>query len=271
MKRRQSAGYTILEVMIVMAVTAAMLVAVGGAFSGRQGRTEMIQAVRDFESRIQTTVSDVASGNFPNGFDCQANSSGAAVTIATSSNNKPGANTGCIFLGKVMIMHKDTSDIFTVVGRQFLTTVGSADVKTLVEAQPQAVAKDGGPDVTYTYSHRLGLEVTKILKISDNSQQRGVGFMSELGSSASTNNPTTGSRSVLLYGMSGVAGASNTDSVLTSAGVINSSSTLIPAPEGIKICLSSSNGQKAEIIVGDNNNQTSTFVNLDSGVTSACA
>lgn len=267
MKRRWSAGYTILEVMIVLTVSALLFAAVARTLSGRRSQNESTQAVRDFESKLQGVANDVINGYYPNGFNCSADAGGSAVNL-TATTSTGGTNVGCIFLGKVIAFDSTDADIITTIGRQYIGAIGSADVSNLTEAKPVAVAISGA-DVTDNYVYNYGLRVTKMVQLSDNNTNVGaIAFMSQLSGGIGGSNPLTGSRSVLLYGMNGTT--PNTDSTTTTAGKINASGSLIALPDGVRICLRGGNDQKAEVTVGAGGNQTSTFVTLDSGVDSVC-
>ncbi len=272
MKRRGSAGYTILEVLIVLAVTTTLFLGVVLLLSGRQGQTETTQAVRDFESKIQNIASDVSNGFFPNGYTCTADTAGSPVTvnnpIATPSS--VGANVGCISIGKVIVFDTADADILTVVGRQFVSIIGGSDVSTIAETKPVAVARAGGPDVTDNYPYRFGLRVTKMVRLSDNITSVGaVAFMSQLSGGVGASNPTTGSRSTLLYGLSSTT-TPNTDPVITTATKVSVTANFYAIPDGVRLCLLGGNGQKAEITIGANGSQTATFVSIDNGVNSVC-
>ena len=268
MKRRFSAGYTILEVMIVLVVTTALFVGVVSLLGGRSQQTETTQAVRDFESKLQNIASDVANGYYPNGFTCTADSGGSAIVLNATAIGG-GTNVGCIFLGKVLALDTADTDIITVVGRQFTSSIASTDVSTLAEAKPVAVARSGGPDVTDTYIHKYSLQVTKMVQLSDNTTNVGaIAFITQLSGGIGGSSPVTGGRSTLLYGMAGAS--PNSDSVVTTAGKIDATSSLYALPDGVRICLKGGNGQRAEITVGAGGNQTSTFVSIDNGVNSVC-
>ena len=110
------AGYTILEVLIVMAVTGVIFMATILTFGGRQATTEFTQGVRDYESKIQNVANDVYSGFYPNGYQCTANPGTAPHIDAAPVPGRSGANIGCISLGKVIAAHATTSDVITIVG-----------------------------------------------------------------------------------------------------------------------------------------------------------
>lgn len=270
MKRRASAtGYTILEVMIVMTVTAAMFVSVVALFGGRQGQAETTQSVRDFESKVQTIANSIANGYYSNGFSCTGDDVGSRVALTTAVNSV-GANKNCVFLGKAVAFNKDSAEIFTMVGRQFTGAVGSIDVATLSTAKPTAVAQSGGPDVTETYSYRYSLKVTKMVNLSDNTTPVGaIAFLSQLSGGVGGGSPVTGGRSTLLYGLN-FTSTPDTDPRTITATKLNDATQYTLIPKGVRLCLRGGDGKKAEITIGANGSQTATYVSIDNGVNSVC-
>jgi type II secretory pathway pseudopilin PulG len=262
MKRRASAGYTILEVMIVMTVTAGLFIMIAVTFSGKQAQTELNQSARHFESQMQTVANDVANGYYPNGFTCLVSSGSISVN---SGAEQPGANTGCIFLGKIMSFKKDNADIITVVGRQYLAGT-TTDVSSLSTADPIVVA-NGSVNVTQIYPYRYGLEIQKIVSLADNTTTyQALGFMNELGGglSGGLGATSSGSRGVKLFGITGNANTNITPDMSVNP------STLVAIPQGVKLCFLGGNGKKVEITIGASGSQTNTNVLVDNGVGSDC-
>jgi type II secretory pathway pseudopilin PulG len=95
-------GFTIIETMIVLAVTSALFIMVAVTIAGRQNETSFQQAVNNITSSIQQTIDQVASGDYANtnNFSCDGTSGTLDISIAAA--NQQGSNNGCIFLGKVL-------------------------------------------------------------------------------------------------------------------------------------------------------------------------
>jgi len=265
------AGYTIVEVMIVFAVTGGLFVSAAVLLTGRQATTEAVQAVRDYESKIQSVASDVLSGYYPGGYKCTF-VSGTGVKVSTITATA-GTNYGCVSLGKVVAVNSSSANVITVIGQQY-AGASQIDASTIAEASPIAVALDSlnrsQVDVTEQYTHLYGLEVTKIKSLNTGTSTIGAfGFITSLGGGVSTGSPVSGSRSVQLYT---VNTSSLSDSLQNSADKINTRTpeSFTREPDGILICMKTGNGKKASITVGDKNTNTNTFIKIDTGVGTDC-
>lgn len=134
----QSAGYTIVEAMIFLAVTGAMFISMMAFISGRRERTEFVLSARDFETSLNDIANDVQNGYYANvtstgrEIACTPTSgainninSGVNVTAATMSGGQ-GANRGCLFIGKSIQfsprgggMTGSQYLVHTLIGRQY--------------------------------------------------------------------------------------------------------------------------------------------------------
>ena len=255
MKRRATAGYTIVEVIIVLAVTGGLLVSAMLVLGGKQSQTQSSESAHLFESNIEATSREVASGFYSSDYSCTAVSAGP---VSLGAGGEAGGNTGCIFLGKVINMEPTTSTTINIVGRQFIDGSTTDDVSTIAEAQPVKVTS-GTTQFTYPYS----LRVTKILDSAGASNYQGLAYFIELGGGISiANNPVNGSRGIQLYGIRGNPGDSPGSNV--------DLSLLVPLPEGAKICMKTANDKPAEITVGIGGNQYTTNTLIDNGVDNDC-
>jgi type II secretory pathway pseudopilin PulG len=97
-------GYTIVEVMVVLAVSAFMLVISGSFINGKTRQASFDSGVKELAASIQEVIQEVKDGQFSDvPLDCSANSPQVIVSAAAVSGvNKQGQNQECIFLGKVM-------------------------------------------------------------------------------------------------------------------------------------------------------------------------
>ncbi|PID32152.1 hypothetical protein CR970_02110 [Candidatus Saccharibacteria bacterium] len=144
-------GYTIVEVMIFLIVSGAMLIMATAILSGQQRKTEFSQAVRDMDSAMQDVANDVTTGfagyNFDTGSTCSFNAAGKIIMKVGGPDASP--LNRCVYIGKVVQFTPNGYRVFPVVGHQ-ATSVGgaTADVVSLTEAVPHALAPASAPDDT---------------------------------------------------------------------------------------------------------------------------
>ncbi len=139
---RHSAGYTIVETLIFLAVSGALFVSTMGLISGKQGKTEFTQAARDFEIQMQDIANDVSTGYYTNtvtsdGSFIECTLSGNEIRITTpNSTDRQGANRDCIFVGRSLQVGIDPNpgqyNIYSLVGKRLASN--GADSSTIAES-----------------------------------------------------------------------------------------------------------------------------------------
>lgn len=247
-------GYTITEVMIVLSVTTVLFVTVAISFAGRQGRAEFTQAVRNFEAKLESTISEVVNGGYTQ-VNCAIGASGFPV-VGGASNNLG----SCIFIGKVYGIYDDspstTSTISTLVGRRQHGTP-LRDSTTFAQAAP-VVAETLDENLV----HRFQMRVRRV--VSGANRIYAFGFIVPLsGSTSLENDQSAGTKQVRLYGLQNVSALSGANDAVDLA-------NFVELPSGLKICLEGQNGQRAEITVGQSNNQSMLVTTIDTGPTGDC-
>lgn len=153
--RQQQAGFTIIETMIVLAVTGGLFVAIAATLSGRQSAAEFTHAIQSIQSQIQQVVSQVGEGYYPNNANFTCTQTGNNISISNGVNQQ-GTNGDCVFLGKVIQFSEKGSNpeayrIYTIAGLRTATAVASSPFEG---AAPSVVWVN--PDYTsYTTSQTL--------------------------------------------------------------------------------------------------------------------
>lgn len=159
--QRARGGYTIVEVLIVLVVSVIIFVAAVTVFSGKQGKTEFAQAMRDVESRVQTAVNDVKVSTFPDAsnYTCDVVDQGPGIGLRprlSAGTSSVGTNTKCIFLGKAIFLDTapdpDELEVYTVLGRR--TTNGTDPVTEFKDSNPEPADQ-----LTETYQIIFGATV----------------------------------------------------------------------------------------------------------------
>jgi prepilin-type N-terminal cleavage/methylation domain-containing protein len=100
-KRRWHAGFTVVEVLIVLAVTGLLFVSAASLISGRQNQAAFDQGIQQVQSQLQQVINDVASGYYPNLTNFTCKNTGGLLTI-TGGSTAQGTNGDCLFIGKTL-------------------------------------------------------------------------------------------------------------------------------------------------------------------------
>ncbi|HEY4161085.1 MAG TPA: prepilin-type N-terminal cleavage/methylation domain-containing protein [Candidatus Saccharimonadales bacterium] len=148
-----AAGFTIIEVLIVLAISSALLISAAALISGRQANTEFTTGINNVQQQLQQIINETASGYYPNAgdFTCRGSTDGGSITFQKASPSQQGTNYGCIFLGKAIQFglgssgdDPSTLGVLPLVGNQnyddpALANNGAQPVQTLAKAAPRAV------------------------------------------------------------------------------------------------------------------------------------
>ena len=263
--RTNEEGYTIVEVMIVLAISAAMFVLVISSLAGRQNRTEFTTSIQNLKTQISQTISEISAGYYPsyNNFTCT--DVGGVPTIVSGSRAQ-GENSDCIFLGKVIQFGVSNTNpeqfvTYSVVG---LRQSGGAEVTTLTAAAPHVIAPSidlpNVPDNTEVRSLGGNMTTLWIHYGNLNTNIGAVGFISTL-ASYSGGSLQNGSQQVSL---APVNGTSIGKTKLDTAKSINDNLASSPTngnDQGVKMCIASGGTDQSGLItIGGNGRDLS--VNL---------
>lgn len=184
----QNKGFTIVEVLIVLAITGALFVSAATMISGRTAKTQFEQSINQMTGQIRQQINDVASGYYPNNknFTCTANGADFSITAGT---NEQGTNTGCVFLGKALYFGVAGTDpeqyvSFPVAALQRnaageeITSIAAAKPAVIYPATPQT----NSPNSSDTISLQYGLKVSNMYYGTNPDNKIGaLAFLSSLG------------------------------------------------------------------------------------------
>lgn len=93
-------GYTIIEVMIVLAVSGIMFLIAANFINGKQAKTAFTQGTNETASQIQNVIEQVSNGKYS---DIPLNCSfDGTTTTVTGGAQSQGTNPTCTFLGKLL-------------------------------------------------------------------------------------------------------------------------------------------------------------------------
>lgn len=249
-------GFTIVETLIVLAVTGLLFVSAALAISGRQASAQFTQGVRKVESQLQATINEVSSGYYPNNGDITCDGITGEPRLRSGVADR-GTNEGCMFLGKVLQLAVDDGsepesyNVYSLVG---LRANSSGIVASLADARPKVIAASSAdsatPDVFDEEVMPYGLTVERMhygnLTYDTSRSIGAVGFVSRL------DDPATSSPSQQLE-LLAIPGTATGDSKIAGVDGINDnidSLTVdqINPEEGVHICLKSGTTNQSALV-----------------------
>jgi len=262
-----SHGYTIIEVLIVLAVTSALLVSAMILISGRQAKTEFSQAANDIQAQVSDVINNVSTGYYASrgNFSCTNNS---GVPNPSIGSDELGTKKDCILLGRAIQFSvsgkPDDYRIYDVVGVR--TDASGNQVDTLAKAGP--IVLTGAVNTTEAKQLLYGLQVVK-MQYSKNGAKLPIGsvaFLSSLGSYGCQNGLCSGSQTAGLWPIQNTSLGQDTataSSAINSAGAANFVD-LAGAPDGsVTVCFQSGGtNQYAVLTMGSSNRLLSTKIDI---------
>ncbi|MDB5165099.1 MAG: hypothetical protein JWL89_725 [Candidatus Saccharibacteria bacterium] len=263
---KNSLGYTILEVMIVLAVSGVMFVIAANFISGKQGRTQFTEGVNELASTLQDTVEGVTDGQYTDidlkcTFFAASPPTSSTTTIGTAGSlDHQGNQAPCVFLGKVLHFREDNGhgdpekqqyEVFSIAGGR----VGSDNkpITNLDEAGPTVIDTLTSQE---TVPQRLDIENIQVDTPSGQVTSYGIGFMQGQGSKSITGDTQNGAQSLGLYYVEGLSYGKNTPNA---AGQVTGAN-LKPANK-IRLCVTDGT-RSAYITLGANGNHLGVDVEM---------
>ncbi len=246
--RNRTAGYTIVETLIFLAVSGVLFISAMALISGQQAKTEFTTSVRDFELKLTTISNNVATGYYTNTntFNCDDSDSNGLVEI-NSGTNTQGANEKCIFIGRVIQFapggDKEKYSIYTAAGSRY--TAGGADSESFLDANPQLVAPSTAypsrPPAIDTASFGGGVTVEKV-EYNDSGSPGligGIGFFSALKSNSVSADVKAGTLNIDVIAPKATALGQTATAFADNMNTLTASNTINSPSGGIRICLKS--------------------------------
>lgn len=272
MKKTNRAGYTIVELLIVMAVTSVTAVTAFTVVRGQQSRNEFSQSVRDFESKINDVANDVAKGYFPNNGNrpiCSV--SNAGINFVAPPGGSPGPQQGssndCVFAGKALEFNPSGDDtrirVLTIAARR--RTRDNKTITSLANLQNEDMRSMDGQEEDLRLQH--GLRVKSVRYDSSNGNNAVV-FLSGFANRPNAGASLTGAPETDLYWMaSELTNPSQCTGGLATAlrrPVCYVAPSTAVDDRGIIICVEhGTGGRTARFNLGQNGRQMTTTTTID--------
>lgn len=150
-KLKYADGFTIVETMIVLAVSAALLTSAILLVNGKQNRTAFQTSANNLQQRFQQLINQMVSGYYPDStsLTCTGNPAGAAIAplVLTNGATEKGSNGSCVFVGNVFVFNgpgqtgddADKYTVFALAGNRL--GPAKALATTYRDAWPTAIAR----------------------------------------------------------------------------------------------------------------------------------
>lgn len=144
-ERSESKGFTIIEVMFFLAITALMVVGVFGVTTNSINRQRYRDSIVSLQSFLQQQYSEVV--NTSNG------SAGTAECVSTAASPFPRGQSNCVILGRYITNIDDkTISVKSVVGVEIGSGTYFSDDITALNAYTPQFSPDGTQDADYSVS-----------------------------------------------------------------------------------------------------------------------
>ncbi len=182
-------GFTIVEVMIFLAVSGIMFLVAATFISGKEGQAEYTQGMNYTAADIRTIINNVANGNYnipSSGLSCTVGFRGVNVTKSAPSSSI--GTPGCSLIGQAMVpgVGGNSYGLYTFAGCQFSPCSsgvnGLAYPTSFAQEQPTIVSFMTKPNIGWPG----GLILKKMLYVKQGSAtspeviNNAIGFMGSL-------------------------------------------------------------------------------------------
>lgn len=274
-------GYTIIEVMIFLAISGLTFIIAANFISGKEQKAEFNQGMHSIATEINGVINDVYNGSYPS----LGTLAGSTLPcLRGNPGTLEGSNTNCVFMGKVMQFGVSGSgsagtgysgyNVYTVSGNQFQPGNPGQVATTFADAAPTAVTSTYGLDLTehkgldggvlLTKVYDANTDPTKVMPTICNPTGTGaIGFFGSFGNYVN-NSLASGSQTVVVTCVPGTH--LDQGDITTNIGSITdtpSPSDVLSSPD-IVLCFAGGTNQTASITIGGISGQQTT-VDLEMG------
>jgi prepilin-type N-terminal cleavage/methylation domain-containing protein len=190
-KHKQPLGYTIVEVMIVLAISGLMFVIAADFINGKQEHASFSTGVNEFATELQDTIDQVNNGQYSDTlFNCNAYpiDDGTSVSVnitspISASEETQGTSSTCVYLGKLLYFYSknnglaDQYENFSLAGSQYNQSGGHPSYITDSYPTP-IISTNGKVDLTVNQEMPDSLQLTGPIQINGgaNASTYAIGF-----------------------------------------------------------------------------------------------
>ena len=125
-----ASGFTIVETLIVLAVSSTLFVVAGTMISGRQAKTEFQVGSRDIQTKIQQVINETKSGYYGTESTSSCSQNGTPPPgLAFTASGALGSRGNCVFIGKALVFSGSTMYIFPLAGLRQVSGMDAPNAK----------------------------------------------------------------------------------------------------------------------------------------------
>lgn len=264
---RRPFGYTIVEVMVVLAISGVMFVIAASFIAGKQAQTAFTEGTNELASRLQATISEVNDGQYSD-IILHCTLGATQLNFDTSIQQQTGTNAPCVFVGKFLHFSEggDSTkyETFDLAGARCVASVTGQCVTTL-DGPPAVTAVELGDDLTTHDVIPQGLYISDPVnntpvQVTDTNgvthNVYGFGFAQSLGVPDGRGGFVSGGQTIsMIYSDS--LGSSGLQEDMAASALIG---TLKPASSAT-VCVTDGT-RYAQILIGNNDNQLTAAVKV---------
>jgi type II secretory pathway pseudopilin PulG len=261
-------GFTIVETMIFLAVSGALVLVGLTAISGTQGRSEFRVAVNDAQQQIDKVINNVTNGYYADTSNISCRNIGNN-TVLQPTPSVAGTNLDCSFLGRVIWFRQSPAPpamvVYSVAGIRQTGGVDKKEVVSMSEADPDVIESSREEILL-----KNGLTIGSV-SIGASPNIGAVGFFTSFGSYTSSGGLGSSSSKYNFAGLSGTT--TSTDNIRASINdsafrnhYDNNNPNFGKNPnDGIRVCLLGGDNQRAYITIGGQGKLATTTLSISPG------
>ena len=239
----KSRGFTIIETLIFLAVSGALLASAFTLVAESQNKTAFNQAINDVQQQINAVINNVANGYYSESSTSQKCEVVAnKLTFSANADSTKGTSNQCIFLGRMIVFGSDeTYTVYNLAGRR---QISGKEVTSVPDALPTII-----PNSAETYRLKNGITFQPKNGVNAYVFINGLGE----GASAGSDQLVSGYKQAGFYG---ITYSDATGSELQAA--LGDYDTRKNSPDGYSLCFDSGTTNQNGLITIGGNNRTAT-------------
>lgn len=239
----KAGGFTIIETLIVLAVSSTMLISIISMINGQQGKSQFNQAINSVTQQLQQTIDDVANGYYPtSNISC---SSSAGLPVITSVNSGLGSNQDCVLVGKVIQFDSTDPVNQKFIAYPMVDLRTGANVNSRIAISPGFAGHLAVPDNSVKTSLDAGLAIVYSGQTGATTGTVGFGIIMGNAYNSGTGPDISGGQSTNLYT---ITNTKSTNSSTTNVDIIDTQANYSAASTGYNICLASGTTSQSGLI-----------------------